>query len=641
VTLPEALADFHARAAARDREAAVRAAETIRADWPEEARALDLVGAALFALGATDAALACVDQACRSPQAHAGHHTRRAILYRQVGNLDEALGSARTAAAIAPGEAPLQAQLAQLLTATGAFEEAAAAYEAAIEADPALPAARVGAALLLMTLGRHERALAHARRALELDDNLPAAASLVAMIEGVLHGPDRAVALLADVAARHPGDVTANVAYARSLLKVERFADALAVAERAVAIAPREHVPLELLAVCQQSLGRHEDALATLAHAQALAPRAASLAAKRGAVLVELGRIAEAAVAYDQALALEPDNAAAWYGRADLSVVLGDEEIAAMERALATSPRLRAYDDRLAMHFAIARSALRLGDEERAFGHFAEGNRMKRSTLRYDVANDERVMREIAATVTPAFLASQHSRERSEVPMFVVGMPRSGTTLVEQILGAHPAVHPAGELTALPNAIAGLLAMPEPRELATAARAYLDTIRPLAPHAQRIVDKLPANFLRAGVIHAMLPGARIVHVRRAPLDTCLSCYTTLFEGRQDFSYDLVELGRFYRGYDQLMEHWRAVLPPERFFEIDYETIVEDLEGSARALVAFAGLPWDAASLRFNEVVRPIRTASKTQVRRPIYRSSIGRGERLRSYLEPLIAVLEG
>jgi hypothetical protein len=161
----------------------------------------------------------------------------------------------------------------------------------------------------------------------------------------------------------------------------------------------------------------------------------------------------------------------------------------------------------------------------------------------------------------------------------------------------------------------------------------------LAPHALRIVDKLPANFLRVGLMHAMLPNARIIHVRRDPLDTCMSCYSLLFAGRQLFSYDLVELGRFYRAYHTLMAHWRSIIPPDRLLEIDYEVMVEDVESTARRLIAHCGLAWDPACLRFYESTSPIRTASKTQVREPVFRTSIGRAERLRPYLAPLIAAL--
>jgi len=641
VNLAEALATFHDRSAARERDAAARAATTILRGWPEEYRALDLVGAALYELGEVELALACVDQACRSPQAEATQHARRAILYRRSGNLEAALESARRAAAAAPASAPLQAQLGQLLTATGGFEEAATVYQAAVAIDAAFGPAQVGAALILHTLGRHGEALEHARRAVEIHGGAPGSSALLAMIEGALHGQERAAALLAEVVARHPDDVAARIAQARVLLKLERPAEALQAAEHAVRSLPNESVPYEMLGVCLQVLGRHDEALAALARAAALAPRAASPLAKQAGVLIELGRTAEAAELLDRALALEPDSAPSWYARVDLpEVVPSEADVEAMERALATSPRLRAYDDRLAMHFAAGRTALGYGDLERAFAHLGEGNRMKRALLRYDVAEDERAMRATAENVDGAFLARARDGEPSSLPVFVVGMPRSGTTLVEAILGAHPAIHAAGELPYLPAVIAGLLATPEPRDLAAAGRAYVNTVAQLAPDALRIVDKLPANFLRAGVIHVLLPNARIIHARRNALDTCVSCYTTLFEGRQDFSYDLAELGRFYRAYAALMAQWRAVLPADRFFEIDYEEIVADLEGSARRLVAFCGLPWDPACLRFHDVQRPIRTASKTQVRQPIFRTSLGRGERLREYLGPLIEALE-
>jgi hypothetical protein len=154
-----------------------------------------------------------------------------------------------------------------------------------------------------------------------------------------------------------------------------------------------------------------------------------------------------------------------------------------------------------------------------------------------------------------------------------------------------------------------------------------------------VVDKMPANFLYAGVIHLALPQARIVHVRRDPVDTCLSCYTKLFAAEQMFAYDLAELGRFYRGYEALMDHWRRVLPADRFLEIDYEAVVADLEGEARRLIAFCGEEWDEACARPHETERPIRTASLNQIRQPVYNSSVGRWKRHAAHLGPLLAAL--
>jgi hypothetical protein len=236
--------------------------------------------------------------------------------------------------------------------------------------------------------------------------------------------------------------------------------------------------------------------------------------------------------------------------------------------------------------------------------------------------------------------------------VFVVGMPRSGTTLVEQILASHPAVFGAGELELMPRAVAGLRAAhPEAafpdlaamlddadlRALGARYLAGLDRIAP--PEAARVTDKLPLNFVHVGLIHLALPGARLVHVRRDPLDTCVSCYSKLFAGNQPFAYDLGELGRYYRAYTSVMAHWRRVLPPGVLLELDYEAVVADLERAARRLVAHCGLGWDDACLAFHRTERPIRTASALQVRRPLYTEAIGRAAAYAPWLAPLIAAL--
>jgi hypothetical protein len=227
-------------------------------------------------------------------------------------------------------------------------------------------------------------------------------------------------------------------------------------------------------------------------------------------------------------------------------------------------------------------------------------------------------------------------------------MPRSGTTLVEQVLASHPDVYGAGERNAMRNiadrTLGGdrrpvgfprLAEVVRPEETAALARIYLNQVTRLAGGKARIVDKMPANFLYAGLIRMMLPNARIIHVKRDATDTCLSCYTKLFSGEQKFAYDLSELGRFYKSYEAMMQHWRAVLPSERFIEVAYEDMVGDLECAARRLIAFLDLQWDPACLKFHETRRQIRTASFEDVRRPLYRSSVGRSRVFEKYLGPL------
>ena len=264
-----------------------------------------------------------------------------------------------------------------------------------------------------------------------------------------------------------------------------------------------------------------------------------------------------------------------------------------------------------------------------------------------------RWLESIAAVYTAEVFQLRDMGQASRVPIFVFGMPRSGTSLVEQILASHPAVFGGGELPDLRRVFLDTrAALPkddrhplDPAALSAHFRAmgeaYLTRVRRVGGAAEHVVDKLPANFVYAGLIALLFPQARMIHTRRDPLDTALSLYTTIFDGPQDFCYDLRELGVFYRGYEKLMEHWRTVLPPDRFLEIEYEAIVDDLEGSTRKLLAFCGLPWDDACLRFYETERTVRTASSGQVRQKIYRSSVGRAERYRPYLEPFIAARAG
>jgi hypothetical protein len=256
----------------------------------------------------------------------------------------------------------------------------------------------------------------------------------------------------------------------------------------------------------------------------------------------------------------------------------------------------------------------------------------------YDVAADERFVRESIAFFTPATMRRlSGAGDPSRAPIFVLGMPRSGTSLVEQILASHPDVHGAGELTLFDRAI-DEVGREDPAALGT---RYLELLAAIAPLGQRVVDKLPSNFRHVALIHLALPRARIVHTMRDALDTCFSCYVTLFTGRQDFSYDLTEAGRYYRAYEALMAHWRMLLPPGIMLDVRYENLVADLEAGARRLLAFCDLPWNDAVLRYYESARPVRTASYRQVRRPIYATSVGSAQRYRSELQPLVDALSG
>jgi hypothetical protein len=229
-------------------------------------------------------------------------------------------------------------------------------------------------------------------------------------------------------------------------------------------------------------------------------------------------------------------------------------------------------------------------------------------------------------------------------------MPRSGTTLTEQIIASHPDVHGAGELpdlmTIAQRDVAGMGAV-FPNNIPALDQAglgawgadYVAGLHSRAPDAGRITDKMPANFLAIGLIHMMLPNAKIIHVNRNPVDTCLSCFMQLFSSRQEQIYDLAELGRYYVDYARLMGHWRSVLPAGAFLDVQYEDIVADQETQARRMIAFCGLDWNDACIDFHKSKRSIRTASVTQVRQPIYKSSVERWRPYEKFLGPLLDAL--
>ena len=413
-----------------------------------------------------------------------------------------------------------------------------------------------------------------------------------------------------------PAMVTAFANLGHAMQGLGRHGDAIAAIGNAVRIAPDNAELHYNLGNAQQAAILVEPAEQSYRAALRLRPDFAAALHNLGTLQNESGRPNEALAAFERALELDPASADAWFNRSDLvRFAKGDAAIGRMEALLARS---RGQRERTLLHFALGKAWMDAGDGARAFSHFDEGNRLKRATLAYALDADLAKMREAARPVNGATLSS-------DLPVFIIGMPRSGTTLVEQILASHPAMFGAGELKILPDLV-------ESGE-SDIGSAYLERIGGMASGKLRIIDKLPGNFLYAGLV----AGARIIHCRRDPVDTCLSCYTKLFTDGQDFTYDQRELGLYYLGYAGLMEHWRSVLP--RFIEINYEDVVSDLEGAARKLVAFCGLDWDAACLSFHQTQRPIRTASVNQVRQPIHGGSVGRWKAYAPYLQPLLSAL--
>ncbi len=486
-----------------------------------------------------------------------------------------------------------------------------------------------------------------------------------------------AVVLLRQALDSRPGTVELHCNLGVALLTLERGEEAAEHFAKALALNPQLAEAHNGLGLAEAQLGRREEALGHLRRAVAIRPDFAEAHANIGLALRELGRYEEARAAGEKAIATSPNNPVLYVELGKVYAEQGDLETAAAiyERALNVAPmradihrqlaQVKQYtnDDphlarmlalarqrdrlspqaRMDLDFALGKALIDVGEYERALDHLRSANAVVRRRIEYDEVGTlgqlERIRAAFGDSHAPA------SGDGSALPVFVVGMPRSGTTLTEQILASHPQVFGAGELRHIENAAMAAAPFPEAAAamdadaLSEFGATYVRRVRALSPSATRIVDKMPANFRFIGLIHRALPNARIIHVRRDSVDTCMSCFTQLFAGLP-FAYDLGELGRYYRGYAALMAHWRRVLPPEAMLEVDYERLVDDLSGEARRIIAYCGLDWDDSCLQFHTTLRPVRTASFAQVRRPVYRSSVGRWLAHRDALKPLLDALE-
>jgi tetratricopeptide (TPR) repeat protein len=609
-------------------------------------------------------------------------HFNTANVLFELKRYEEALAGYDQALEIQPDFAQALSNRGNVLFELKRHEEALASYDQALEIQPDFAQALSNRGNVLFELKRYEEALASCEGALAIQPDFAQALSNRGNVlfelkryEEALAGYDQALAIQPDFAQTisNRGNV---------LFELKRYEEALAGYDQALAIQPDFAQALSNRGNVLFKLKRYEEALASYDLALAIRSDLPEAHHGRGTVLgtFEFKRYEEALASYDRALAIRPDFAEAYHGRGTLLRIAGriEEARPLLEKAVKLAPRRVEFvssladfkrfvhgdpnlpliealardmgslseEDQIQLHFALGKVYADLGQHERSFSHLIAGNALKREQIVYDEAGALAQIERMRDVFTAKALRKARGfGDPSPVPIFIIGMPRSGTTLVEQILATHPKVYGAGELNDFQAAVASLLNRARTglgaEELGWISTRYLERVRAIAPAAERITDKMPANFRYVGLIHLVLPNARIIHIRRDPIDTCLSCFSILFAHDQLFTYDLAELGRYYRAYAMLMEHWREVLPLEQILEIQYEELVVNFEGLARRIVAHCGLEWDDACLDFHNTQRPIWTASMVQVRQPIYPSSVGRWRPHEAILRTLRQALEG
>jgi tetratricopeptide (TPR) repeat protein len=461
---------------------------------------------------------------------------------------------------------------------------------------------------------------------------------------------DQALALMEERLATDPGDVQCLLQKAECLLSLGRRADALATAMQAVERAEGNPPALDAIGTFLVYAAAHTRALEVYDRAVDAAPRVLGILGKRAEVHRFLGNFELAASDHEAILRMAPTNADALRGLAELKKQSVDQNsVAAMEKALAAAPA--ESEDITTLHYGLAKSYEDLGEYAASWRHLSAASRLQRSRIQYDPAHERAVVDRIIAGF-PA-LEPIAPDTTGEQPIFIVGLPRTGTTLVERILGNHSQIHSAGELQTLAEAVGAAVARHDPSlkewlayasalgglDAELIAREYLARSRSRRGEKPRFSDKQTANFFYCALILRAFPNARIVHLTRQPMAACYAIYKTRFYGTFPFGNDLAELGEFYLDYRRLMAHWHSILP-DRILDVAYEDVVASLEPTTRRLLDYVGVPFEAACLEFHRNPAAIMTASSVQVRKPIYDTSLQQWQNYATQLQPLRERLE-
>jgi tetratricopeptide (TPR) repeat protein len=559
-------------------------------------------------------------QALNARPDDASLHVDLADIYSRRGDWPHAATSYRKAVALAPDLVRANLGLANALHPLGHDTEALATLDAVLAIRPGEGAVLRAKIDLLTTLGRHQEALAVAEPEIgKAELNL-----------GMFHR------------------------WCDLLRQLDRGAELAERLERMVTLYPLVPELWSALGRAQGLIGAADRSVAAYGRANELRPGQARNLFDLAAAERFRGHIEDSQRWLGQSLAIDPGNALAlcMFGM-EHRYAYGDEAFVRLNIA-ATEMADKPVANRMQLHYALGKAYDDVGEYASAFAHYAAGSSLHRREQPFDEASSNRLTEALTRNLnaeTPSLVTEPGYP--SDKPVFVLGMPRSGTSLVEQVLASHREVYGAGEQKLLSMALQGIVIgktqfdinttgfwpLNQRVPVAERGRRYVEALERVADRgAIRIVDKMPANATFAGFIPLILPNARIIHTRRHPVETCLSCYRLMFADGQEWSYDLRELGRYYRRYNALMRHWREQFPG-LMLEVRYEDVVSDFEGQARRITEYLGLAWDDACLKFHETKRPVRTASASQVRKPIYATSTNRWRKYEKYLGPLLEEL--
>lgn len=533
---------------------------------------------------------------------------------RHAGRLQESEQLCQRVLAVDPNNSACHQILSLLALKVGKLPLAAELMAKAVQFDPEVATYRRNLCEMYRRLGQLDQAAAQGRRATELA----------------------------------PEDAEAFYNLGVTLDDAKDLAGALDAYQQAVSLNPKHNLSWNNLGSALGRLGNEAKSLEAYLKAAEINPQHAEAQNNIAAIYLDQGKLDEARDRLKKSIGAKPDFLEAHQNLSTLIQYTTDNpHYLYLEEQLVKREGLNS-EQRIRMLFAVGKAREDVGQPQLAMLAYREANRLKRDTLNYDEKHGEVLCKVLTEPFTEnSFTIATVEASTDQTPVFIVGMPRSGTTLIEQVLCSHPEIHGAGELKDFQQVLSAHPAVGPMNEAATwvpkltdkdyqdIGQAYLQRLREYHGTAARITDKMPGNFHYLGFICRALPGTRVIHSMRNPMDSCISNYTRLFNDTMEFSYNLEELGRYYNRYVELMQYWDRVLPAGVVLHMPYEAMVNDVETEARRLISHVGLAWDDACLKFYENRRPVRTASVAQVRRPIYKTSVARWVSYGELVNPL------
>ncbi len=529
------------------------------------------------------------------------------------------------------------------------FKGALKGYDKVLKITPDLPEALNFQAMAHHELGRNVKARGILEKLLKQKPDFLEAKNNLGNVQMEMGNLDEALEIFTEIL--QSGHETAEIYYnlGSVLFQKQSHPKAAIALTRAAEIDPKHGDAFLLLGDSLRELNDSQGAIEAYEKAIELKPEDYSPLAKLGRISIVAGDFDMAKEAFTRALAINPDVPEARQGLLKIGDSSTPEKIEEIKDQLDD-----ATDDlrKMNLSFILGDAYAKNKDYDSSFKHYCEANALAQQDINYTLEGNLAFLDAVAEVFNPEFLEENFGKGHDSLaPIFILGMPRSGTTLTEQILASHPMVDARGEMKILGKFASGLnieidrpVSFPFSLKLLgdeifqKLGKNYLDVANLNKQGKYRLTDKMPSNFQYVGLIHLILPNARIIHCKRNPIDTCISNFTKNFRNGQYFSYDLEWLGKYYRGYDKLMTHWETVLPG-KMLSVQYEETVGDIEAQARRILAHCGLPWEPSVLDFHKTERPVWTASAEQVRKPIYDSSVERWRRYERHISPLLEAL--